>query len=364
MTTSLPAGSGQPIIDVDTHLTDADEVLWKPFFGAAEAEMAPRVVEVDGVNRLDVGGMLLPNPGGPGVGSPLGIGAADHVATLDDRVGFMRRLGITHAFLLPGFVGLAALDHSDPDARKVLARAHNELVHDLAGRAPEIEFVPVVLPDDPAWSLAELERWTTRTTVRAVVSRPTTHEPRPYRDGTGSPLLAHLVDTGTALMLHGATGYHQVSPLADQFDDYRMTHVFSHPFEQMLALADLVHSGALDAGLRLAVVEAGCGWLPWFAGRLQEHYDHTGGLPRIDRDVVETLKRQVLLSVEPHDDGIEAVLDRFGAGLLSFGSDFPHWDAARPEDVDTMAERLGPEATRRILHDNAHDFFFGTGART
>jgi hypothetical protein len=346
----------QPIIDVDTHLTDADPALWTPFIGTADAGLRPRIVAVDGVDRLDVGGLLLPKPAGQGTGSPLGIRAADHVDSLADRVAFIGKMGVRHAFLLPGFVGLAALDHPDRHARQVLAAAHNELVHHLSSQVAEIEFVPVVLPEEPEWSLAELRRWGT---VRAVVSRPTTYQPRPYRDGTGSPLLAHLVDTGTVLMLHGATGYHQASPMADQFDDYRLTHVFSHPFEQMLALADLVHSGALDAGLRLAVVEAGCGWLPWFAGRLQEHYDHTGGLPRVDRDVVELLTRQILVSVEPVDDGIEAAVDRFGPGLLAFGSDFPHWDAARPEDLATMADRLGADTTRRVLHDNAEAFFFG-----
>lgn len=349
----------QPIIDVDTHLTDADPDLWKPFFAAADAHLIPRIVTVDGVNRLDAAGMLLPKPAGPGIGSPLGIGAADHVATLDDRVAFLQKMGIRHSFLLPGFVGLAALDHPDAAVRPVLAAAHNELIHHLSSQVPEIEFAPVVLPDDPEWSLAELRRWEGRATYRGVVSRPTTHQPRPYRDGTKSPLLAHLVDTGTVLMLHGATGYHQASPMADQFDDYRMTHVFSHPFEQMLALADMVHSGALDDGLRLAVVEAGCGWLPWFAGRLQEHYDHTGGLPDLDRDVADLLNRQVLLSVEPGDEGIDAVLEHFGPNLLAFGSDFPHWDAARPEDLDTMAARIGPEATHHILYANAHRFFFG-----
>ncbi|GAA4928989.1 hypothetical protein GCM10025331_10860 [Actinoplanes utahensis] len=304
--------------------------------------------------------MLLPKPSGPGVGSPLGVGAADHVATVEDRVAFLQKMGVRHSFLLPGFVGLAALDHPNPRARTVLAAAHNELVHHLSIQVPEIEFTPVVLPDDPQWSLAELRRWQDRATVRGVVSRPTTHEPRPYRQGAESPLLAHLVESGTVLMLHGATGYHQASPMADQFDDYRLTHVFSHPFEQMLALADLVHSGALDAGLRLAVVEAGCGWLPWFAGRLQEHYDHTGGLPSVDRDVVELLKQQVLLSVEPGDEGVDAVIERFGPGLLAFGSDFPHWDAARPEDIDSLAARLGPELTHRILYANAHEFFFGS----
>jgi hypothetical protein len=44
----------------------------------------------------------------------------------------------------------------------------------------------------------------------------------------------------------------------------------SHPFGQMVALADLFGSGALDGGLRVALVEAGCGWIAWFLDRLQE----------------------------------------------------------------------------------------------
>ncbi|MFF9573076.1 amidohydrolase family protein [Streptomyces sp. NPDC014685] len=355
---TAPTPSGpQGIVDVDTHLADADEELWRPYFAQGESEWAPRLEPHGTVTRLNVGGLVLPNPAGPGVGSPLGSGAASPVSSLDERRAFMRETGIARGFLLPGFVGLAALNHPDPTVRRVLARAHNALLHDLATEAPELEFVPVVLPDDPEWSLAELARWGTHRTLRAVVSRPTTLDPRPYRDGLKAPLLAHLAAEGIVLMLHGATGYHQASPLADQFDDYRYTHVFTHPFEQMTALTDLVASEALAGGLKVALVEAGCGWLPWFVGRLQEHFDHTGGLPRIDTDVTALLRSQVLVSVEPEDQGIEAFHAHFGEGMLAFGSDYPHWDAARPDDLLSLPQRLGEPAADGILRANARAFF-------
>ncbi|WP_431936241.1 amidohydrolase family protein [Micromonospora sp. RP3T] len=355
MTPVRPPG---PVIDVDSHLTDADEKLWRPYFAERDAHLAPRVVTIDGVDRLDVAGLLLPRPSGPGVGSPLGIGAATHVASLDERVAFMRDLNIVRALLLPGFVGLAALNHHDRQVRAVLARAHNNLVYDLASRVEQIEFVPVLLPDDSEWSLAELRHWGSRVQLRAVVSRPTTWQARPFRDATTLPIVNHLAAEGIVLVLHAATGYHQASPMAEQFDDYRFTHVFSHPFEHMLALADLIGSGALGGGLRVGLVEAGCGWLPWFAGRLQGHFDQTGGLPRLDVDVDELITRQVILGVEPGDTGIDSVLARFGPSVLAFGSDFPHWDAAHPDDLVALSERLGPEVTSRILFDNSQDFFF------
>jgi hypothetical protein len=315
------------------------------------------VVRVGEVDRLAVAGLLLPKPDGPGVGSPLGIAAATHVSDHAERVAFMAELNIVRTLLLPGFVGLAALNHPDPGARTALARAHNDLVYDISCEVAQIEFVPVILPGDPDWSLRELRRWQDRVGLRAVVSRPTTSVARPYRDGMDMPVLDHLARAGIVLVLHAATGYHQVSPMADAFDDYRMTHVFSHPFEHMLALADLIGGGALAGGLRVAIVEAGCGWLPWFATRLQEHFDHTGGLPDRSVDVDELIGRQILLGVEPSDAGIDAVLARFGPSVLSFGSDFPHWDAAQPQDLARLRDRLGPHDTARIVFHNAHDFF-------
>jgi len=348
--------SDAPIIDVDTHLTDASEQLWQPYFTADLASHVPRIVEHEGVRRLLVGDLLLPNPSGPGVGSPLGIGAATHVASLDERVAYMERLGITHTLLLPGFVGLAVHQIKDSVARRSLAAAHNNLVHELCSGVAALEFVPVILPDDPEWSLAEVRRWQAKAPLVGVVSRPTTDTARPYRAGLANPVLRYLRDEGIALVLHGATGYHQSSPMADQFDDYRFTHVFSHPFEHMAALADLLGSAAMSEGLRVVSVEAGAGWVPWFLTRLQEHFDHTGGSARIEMDVYEVVRQRLLLGVTPDDHGIDAVLDAGLGGVLAFGSDFPHWDASKPEDIDVLVKKYPESVSRGILHANAAGF--------
>jgi hypothetical protein len=345
------------IIDIDTHLTDAAPDMWAPYFTAAESGLVPRVVEHEGTRRLLVGDMLLPKPSGPGIGSPLGIGATTHVASLAERLSFIEQLNIEHSFLLPGFVGLAAHTVADRDARRVLARAHNDLLHDLTAGIKQIEFAPVVLPDDPEWSIGHLRRYRDRAHLYGVVSRPTTADTRPYRAGLDNSLLSYLRDEGIVLMLHGATGYHQRSPIADEFDDYRFTHVFSHPFEQMVALTDLLGSGAMSDGLRVAIVEAGCGWFPWFLGRLQEHFDHTGGCSRVPVRAAEVAAQQMLLGVTPDDEGIAGMVEAGFAGILAFGSDFPHWDAVPPESVDELRARQSPQIAERILYRNAHEFF-------
>jgi hypothetical protein len=345
------------IIDVDTHLTDASDEMWRPYFRGADAEHAPRVVTEAGTQRLYVGGLLLPKPAGPGTGSPLGIGATTHQDGLTERLEFMSRLNITRAFLLPGFVGLTAHMVSDPAVARALAHAHNEVVHGLSQQAGQLVFAPVVLPDDPDWSVAQLRRWQQSNPLTAVVSRPTTKQVRPYADAAKNPLLRYLLDEGIVLMLHGATGYHQASPMADLFDDYRWTHVFSHPFEHMTALADLIGTGVMSDGLKVGVIEAGCGWVPWFLDRLQDHFTHTGGCQPVNIDVHALVHERLLLGIEPADSGVPGMLTADLGDILAFGSDFPHWDAAKPDDVAGLVDRYGPDVSHRILYQNAHDFY-------
>lgn len=292
------------------------------------------------------------------MGSPLGVGATTHQTGLGDRLEFMAALNIERTFLLPGFVGLAAHCIADSRVARALVQAHNRLVYDLCTQAEGLLFVPVVLPHEPEWSIKELRRWQGLTTIRAVVSRPTTIDPRPYRQGMRNPLLSYLADQGLVLMLHGATGYHQVSPMADLFEDYRFTHVLSHPFEHMTALTDLIATGAMKAGLKVGLIEAGCGWVPWFLNRLQEHFDYTGGCASIGIDVLELSRERLLLGVEPADPGIPDMLSADLLDILAFGSDFPHWDAVKPKEVEALAVRYGPDVAHRFFSENADRFFF------
>lgn len=342
-------------IDTDTHLADASAEFWSPYVD--DPELVPSIARSKG-ERLLVGDMLLPKPSGVGVGSPLGVKATDSVSGIGERLEFMERLSIRHAFLLPGFVGLSAVNLHDTTARRMLMTAHNRCVHDMAHATSSIEFVPVVAPGDAEWSVQQLERLRSSSLpIRAVVARPTDKCPRPFKDGLENVLLKYLAENDIVLMLHGATGYHQSSPMADVFDDYRLAHVFSHPTEQMIALTDLVMTRSLARGLRIAVLEAGSGWIPWFVGRLQEHFDHTGGCERVDIDVLKALSENVLFSVEPGDRDLESALIQAPDLKYAFGSDYPHWDAANPTEVDDLAERVGPTRAKEIMYGNAAAFF-------
>src|SRR3989442_13417593 len=94
------------IFDIDNHLSDASPEMWQPYFRGQDAAHLPRVGKHDGTDRLLAGGLFLPKPSGPGVGSPLGIGAAAPVKSLEDRLAFMDAMWIRDASVTPVLVGL------------------------------------------------------------------------------------------------------------------------------------------------------------------------------------------------------------------------------------------------------------------
>src|SRR5438874_1711648 len=61
----------------------------------------------------------------------------------------------------------------------------------------------------------------------------------------------------------------------DRYDNFFMTHMISHPFEQMLAALSIIAGGVLERfpRLKVAFLESGCGWLPFWLHRMDEHYE-------------------------------------------------------------------------------------------
>ena len=61
----------------------------------------------------------------------------------------------------------------------------------------------------------------------------------------------------------------------ERFDHPFYTHAMAHPFEQMIAVLCVVVGGLLERfpRLKVAFMEAGAGWVPYWMERLDEHYE-------------------------------------------------------------------------------------------
>jgi predicted TIM-barrel fold metal-dependent hydrolase len=108
--------------------------------------------------------------------------------------------------------------------------------------------------------------------------------------------------------------------------------------------------------LRVVVLESGAGWIGWWLDRADALFTGTlvgGGLPLAEKPSYY-FRRQCFISGDPDEMVISRIADYVGADKFFWASDFPHPDHAGNyiEELEEMAEKLSPDARRKVLGDN------------
>jgi len=166
------------------------------------------------------------------------------------------------------------------------------------------------------------------------------------------------------LGIHGAPGIHLPKIGVDRFTNYIQVHCISFPFDQMTAMTALVSGGVFDRHpkLRVAFLEAGVGWVPYFIDRMHEHFEKRGDWIENGwkRDPKEYLQAgNVWVSCEPEEPILPGVIDVLGSDFILYASDYPHWDGDWPESTHHLRTRddIDEGARARIAGENARRFY-------
>jgi hypothetical protein len=119
---------------------------------------------------------------------------------------------------------------------------------------------------------------------------------------------------------------------ADRFKNLGIAHIATHSMEQMLACMDVIMSGVMERfpRLRFAFLEGQCGWLPFWLGRMDEHYVWRapyGEMTHLAMPPSEYFRRQGFCAVEFDEEFVAHVVDAFGDDNLVTTSDYPHGDS-------------------------------------
>ena len=90
---------------------------------------------------------------------------------------------------------------------------------------------------------------------------------------------------------------------ADRFKSLGIAHIATHSMEQMLACMDIIMGGVMERfpRLRFAFLEGQCGWLPFWLGRMDEHYEWRepfGEMTHLTMPPSEYFRRQGFCAVE------------------------------------------------------------------
>lgn len=282
----------------------------------------------------------------------------------ESQVRFNQKMGIEMAFLYPTIgLWLFAIDSMPAALAGAFIRAYNNWLYDFCSYDPQIlRGVGAINLHAPEEMVSELHRIVTFG-WRAVFIRPNPVKGRLLSDAAYEPFWSECERLGIAVGIHEGTHSRLPTVGGDRFHTRFALHACSHPMEQMLAILTLIEGGVLERHpkLRVAFLEGGCSWLPYWLWRLDEEYKNLAWevADQVKIKPSEYFRRQCYISVDPDEPCIEQVIECIGADHLLFGSDYPHMDY-KPDIVATaiaLEERLSPKTVQRLFWDNPVRFY-------
>lgn len=245
-------------------------------------------------------------------------------------------------------------------------RAYNEWVAGWCGYEPaRLAGVGLLPLADVGLAVAEAEHAANLGLAAALV-RPNHLYGRAVSSPEHDPVFATLAERGVVLAVHEGLGLRGPTIGADRYDSFVAQHACSHPLEQMATMAGMLLEGTLERhpALRVAFLESGTGWLPYWLHRLDEHWEWARGgeTAGITRRPSQAFADQCAIASEADDALVGHAVATVGADHVLWASDFPHPDALFPDAATTFVGLLGeqgvaPGAATRILWDTPLAFY-------
>lgn len=258
-------------------------------------------------------------------------------------------------------------DSDDPKLADAYARAYNRWCHDFVGSYQQRIFpMAHIALHDPALALAELRRCL-KLGFKGVFLPPEPVLGRSPADPVFDPLWHEMEDAGIPLCLHVIVRFNRILESPARFSSLLVepsrTYGFAMgaTFQVIPAMASLIMTGFFDRfpRLKLLCVEAGAGWAPYIAHRLDEKFEMFGYAEKTKLQPSEYMKRNVWYVVEPREKGIDSMMDIIGETQFLWGSDYPHIDSSADslDQIKASTASLSERRRRLVLGENARSLY-------
>jgi uncharacterized protein len=361
---------GMVVVDADRHVIEPGD-LWMTHMPAKYRDVAP-YRNPDGSSR-ELAGPDLP----PGTRS-LERYSSGRFKEQRDR-GFDAKTnlrdmdvdGIDVAVLFPSTgLGLPGVVGVDPELITVAARAYNTWLAEFCSEDPDRLFGVALLDlRDIDGACAEVERCVSEYGFVGAFLRPNLVESKPLYDPKYEKLWAKLEELNVPACFHEGSKIPgpQMGP-AQVGDRWAFWHICTHPLEQQAAMVSMIMGGVLERhpALRSGFLECGCGWLPYWMWRMDEHaepklwnYLNPNPSEPLPLTPSEYVQGQCFASLDTEETPGATTVQLLDGHNIMWASDYPHIDSVFPGAVDRVMSIPGIDdaSWRRIMGDNPGDFF-------
>ncbi len=260
------------------------------------------------------------------------------------------------------------------DAR---ARAYNDWLYNYCQVSPRrLKGIGAVPLQDVDLAIQEMRRAVTQLGMVGIQIGCTVREDTLLSDPRLNPFWAEAERLDVAVAVHGPA---LPTFFRTYFDINRPDHMLeinhmAHAFAQMLACSNVITSGVLERypNLRVAFLEAGAGWVPYWMNRMDEYNEvapeRWAGISAKPSEYIKS--GRVFFSCEPGDEFIPWFIEHVGEDSMLFASDYLHFDALfvgetghdglpYPGTVATLMGRddVSDQARRKMTLDNSIRYY-------
>jgi predicted TIM-barrel fold metal-dependent hydrolase len=339
------------VIDADGHIYENHEEIEEYFEGKYRGMRRARAYS------------LFPSLDGWPRG--LGTGRPDKVTETrpEDVIRFVDNMGLESTVLYPT-AALAIGLVQEPAWACAISRAYNNWFHARYIKTnPRLKGVAVLPIQDAVSAAAELRYAVEKLDMVGAFLPSATVMNKAFGHPDFQPIFREAERLGVPLAIHGAPsrgfGF-------DYFEDQGQVHALEHPFPLMIQFTSIICDGVLEKfpRLKLAFLEAGCGWLPYMMDRLDYEYGTRGAssFRQIKKKPSDYVKEcPVYVTCEPEETSLAYVAKVIGDDRLMFPSDYPHERVYGEflKDIPELLARpeLSDHTKQKILYDNAKEFY-------
>lgn len=363
-------------VDSDSHLLEPNE-LAQEYVERQHRALVPHVVEREGVGYLSIEGRVFDELPIAAASVPNGLtdlektlrtrwdevpaGAKNPLARLE----VLDTEGLSATVLYPT-IGLLYAGIRDHHVAAAACNAYNRWVADFCKAAPRrLHGVGTAPLQNPEMAVEELRQIAKRG-LCGVTIRPTPYSGRRLNDPAYDRFWAAAQELDLPVAVHGSFAIDTIPSVAsDRYPNRELffSHAICHPLEQEMASMDVICGGVLARfpRLRVAFLEAGCGWILYWLDRLDGHYEKMGRLvPWMNEKPSEYFRRQCWIAYDADETTLQYIVShQLGENIL-WGADYPHFDCLYPGALKELQEKLEAfpaEVGDRLLRSNPARFY-------
>jgi predicted TIM-barrel fold metal-dependent hydrolase len=347
------------VVDADVHVHEDPGELAE--YAPAPWDVGLREIAKVEERYLDLPGVSpraeyrVPFPGGSGR-RQIVTSAAEMRSGLD-------ALHVDQAILFPDHLLSLAMVR-DPAFATALATAYNQWLYDRwLTEERSLKGALVIAPQNPQAGADDIRQHAQHREF-ACVYLPGSGLKILYGDERYDPVYEAAAQAGLPVVIHSVEAVYPAFPFQlEQFRTSLAVHALAHPLSMVANLVSMLETGVhiRHPELKIGFMEAGTGWIPFIAGRLDKEYvERRREVPLLQERPSRTMRRffygtQPIEEPEQRGDVVKLFELFDGENQAMFASDWPHHDFDHPQHF--LALPFSREARRKIMGMNAARFF-------